>query len=585
MAGFSPSMTNRPIINRSTLVHLDDEAAKWARRAALLAGAAAIALFGVLVWREGIPRSIQPRQWEILSQVAVLVLVSAGYLFAWKWELAGALAMLVGSVLLGVLASIAYAPEDALIGCLAFFIPGALFLLHWQRRHSPIAVGGLVAGIVALLAFGGLASARVYNYYYGPTHPESTAPQIPVDLVTWIWSGAVTADTFTVKARLADDVENVHLLVERADHLGGTRVIAPAAGPSEDRVVAFEVAGLEASTEYRYAVATDHHADKGRTGRVVTFPEGPASFTIALGACIQTGSNGQVFDRIRELNPQLFLITGDFHYGDVSSNDPEQLRAMYERNLEQPGQQALYLSAPIAYVWDDHDFGGNDSSAVADSRFASREVYTEYVPHYALGAAGDVAISQAFTLGRVRFIMLDTRSARTPDAMPDGPDKTMIGSSQRAWLEQQLLEASGKYPLIVVVTSVPWIAAQTDAADNWSGFAYERAELANFIAENGIRSVALFGGDAHMLAIDDGTNSDYSASGNAPLPVFQAGALDRRGTTKGGPYSEGMYPGGGQFGVMQVEDMGGDSITVHWTGLNWKGETVVELTFESPLAP
>jgi phosphodiesterase/alkaline phosphatase D-like protein len=260
------------------------------------------------------------------------------------------------------------------------------------------------------------------------------------------------------------------------------------------------------------------------------------------------------------------------------------MREAFERNLEQPAQQRLFLNVPIAYVWDDHDFGGNDSSAVADSRFASRDVYGDYVPHYPLQQAGPVAISQAFTLGRVRFILLDTRSARTPDDMPDGPDKTMLGSAQVEWFKRELLRADGQYPLIVVVSSVPWISQATEGADDWGGFATERREIANFISSNGIDGVVLFGGDAHMLAIDDGANSDYSDEGQAALPVFQAGALDRRGTAKGGPYSEGEYPGGGQFGVMTVTDTGGSSITVQWTGMNWKGETIVAHTFKSPSA-
>jgi hypothetical protein len=93
--------------DRGTIVSVEDEVAKWARRAALGTGAASLALFSALVWQQGIPRSIDPRQWEILAQVTVLTFVGLGYLFAWRWEIAGAIAMLAGSVALGVLASIA----------------------------------------------------------------------------------------------------------------------------------------------------------------------------------------------------------------------------------------------------------------------------------------------------------------------------------------------------------------------------------------------------------------------------------------------------------------------------------------------
>jgi hypothetical protein len=117
--------------------------------------------------------------------------------------------------------------------------------------------------------------------------------------------------------------------------------------------------------------------------------------------------------------------------------------------------------------------------------------------------------------------------------------------------------------------------------DDWGGFAAERAEIANFIAANGIDNVMLLAGDAHMLAIDDGSNSDYSASGGGGFPVFQAGSLDRPGSVKGGPYSEGTYPGAGHFGLVTFTD-NGSSMTVRLSGRNWLGEELVGYSFSVP---
>ena len=83
-----------------------------------------------------------------------------------------------------------------------------------------------------------------------------------------------------------------------------------------------------------------------------------------------------------------------------------------------------------------------------------------------------------------------------------------------------------------------------------------------------------------MVAIDDGTNTDYSALGNASFPLLHAAALDRPGSAKGGPYSEGAFPGGGQFGLIEVVDNGGNSVTVHLSGIDWRGEVLVHYSFE-----
>jgi hypothetical protein len=95
----------------------------------------------------------------------------------------------------------------------------------------------------------------------------------------------------------------------------------------------------------------------------------------------------------------------------------------------------------------------------------------------------------------------------------------------------------------------------------------------------------MLSGDAHMLGIDDGTNSDYADGGGAGFPVMHAAALDRRGSIKGGPYSEGAFPGGGQFGLMTVTDEGGPTISIALSGRNWQDAEIVSYTFDAALTP
>jgi hypothetical protein len=137
---------------------------------------------------------------------------------------------------------------------------------------------------------------------------------------------------------------------------------------------------------------------------------------------------------------------------------------------------------------------------------------------------------------------------------------------------------------VVLVSGVPWIAPQDGARDDWGGFAAERADISNFIADNHIENLLMLAGDAHMLAIDDGSNADYSDSGAATFPILQAAALDRPGSTKGGPFSHGSYPGAGQYGLVTLADSG-DSITVQLSGRNWLREELVGYSFSVPVEP
>ena len=78
----------------------------------------------------------------------------------------------------------------------------------------------------------------------------------------------------------------------------------------------------------------------------------------------------------------------------------------------------------------------------------------------------------------------------------------------------------------------------------------DRAEISNFIKDNNITGVFGMHGDAHMLAYDDGRNNNYANGGGPNFPTFNAAAMDRSGSTKGGPYSGGTIAAGGQYGLM-----------------------------------
>lgn len=202
------------------------------------------------------------------------------------------------------------------------------------------------------------------------------------------------------------------------------------------------------------------------------------------------------------------------------------------------------------------------------------------MPHYPLAAGrGDVPIYQSFVLGRALFVT-DGRSERPPRRRPDAPEKTALGGAQKAWLRRTLLARRDRYAVIVWVNSFPWIGKASAGSDLWAGYDTERRELARFIEEQGISNLVMVSCDAHMLVIDDGSNNRYAPSGASGFPVLQAGALDRRGSLKGGPYSHGAFPGSGQFALMTIEDEGGPTVKIRWSGRNYKDEELVGLELE-----
>jgi len=581
--------TSQPLTSRrhrafDSLTLTDQVAARirWLARIWILVASVTFVAAGLL---GGVPTNPNLGNWQEPVQFALLLLTTLGGLIAWRWEAPGATIVVFGAVFLGVLATVENQPPVAFLTALTFLLPGVLFWLVWQRTQPPVVVVMLAIVMSGLLVTGGYASSRVYDYLFGPTHPQSATVIPRPDLVEWAWSGAASDSSITVNTRLTRDSEFVRLAVSDNPGMVAPVYSDPAIARDEanQRVVSLTVTGLKPDTAYWYAIAVDDRLDQARQGQVRTFPTGPASFSFAFSACARSGSNGQVFDAIRATDPLFYLVTGDIHYSDISSDDPDRFREELNEVLTRPAQSTLYRSVPTDYVWDDHDYGPNDGDRTSPARSAARSVYQQYVPHYPLAAGtGDVAIYHAFTAGRVRVIVTDTRSERDPSSDIDDRDKSMLGAAQKAWFKQQLLDANGQYPVIIWVNSGPWIDEPGTGKDTWGAYATERQELADFIAQNDITGLLMLAGDAHALAIDDGTNSDYSATQDGGFPVFHAAPLDNHASVKGGPYSEGTSTESGQFGLVSIVDDGGDSVTVTLSGRNYRGEEVLNYRYQVP---
>ena len=405
-------------------------------------------------------------------------------------------------------------------------------------------------------------------------------------LVQWMWSGALTTSSIQVKSKLWTNGENVRLVASVQTDLSQPIFSdAVSANSNNERIAALHLTNLQPGTQYYYAVEVDGVLDVKR-GRFRTPTAGAYSFTVCFASCARTNSTSQVFRRIAEVDPLLFIHLGDMHYENIAVNNPAIFHAAFDTVLASNAQSPLYENVPVAYIWDDHDYGPNNSDSLSPSRTASRMAYQQAVPHHALAAgAGNVPIYRAFTIGRVRFILTDTRSERDANSVHyQDPNKTMLGAAQKAWLKQELLAAQNSHAAIVWACSVPWLADFPNIEDDkWNAFEVERRELANFIQDNQIDKLFYIAGDVHMLAADDGRNNLYADGATSGFPVFQAAALDQSGSTlPSNTYSEGQWPREHQFGQINIMDNGGLGVEIEYIGRNiWFGDRI-NLKLTSP---
>ncbi len=386
--------------------------------------------------------------------------------------------------------------------------------------------------------------------------------------VLYFWSGGITSNSGKVNAVLKSPAEKVRLVVEvgyAPDGFDDTPIYSGYATANEanGNAVSLELTNLKPNTLYYYAFEIDGKKDENQEhkGSFTTFAAGAFSFKFVAGSC-NFFPNNRVYDKMRAQKPLFLLMPGDLHYANPSSSQIEPHRTAYEEKvLQQPREAKFLQNIPIAYIWDDHDFCGDNNDGSAGCGVAAYKAYKEYVPFYPLGAPEEShAIYQAFTVGRVHFIMTDLRSERKSG--------DIMSLDQKNWFKKEVMLAKMNNQLICWVSSVSFSG---NGSDNWGSYPATRTELANFFRDSNIVNMFIISGDAHMLAVDNGTHADFSDGKNNPnyYPILQTAALNNVGSDKGGEYSEGGTfpnpPFSSQWSTVEVRDNGTHFICVRFT--------------------
>ena len=566
---WSPHPAHRPW--RTGLFILSPYVTRWVGWAGSLLALGAAATLVVATVVVGIPSD--PEGYGFGSsisspaQLGLAALMGVAGLASLRWRALSCFLMALAATGLGLFASVEYAPRVAIALTALLLVPAVFTWFAWQPGETIGSITVLAVVTVTVLTITAFGSNEVYGYYFGPTHPESVAedPQWEAD---WLWLGAVGPRTATIVAGGWDDDADVELWYWTA----GEARTAERTEADGEGLARFVLTDLRPGTQYQYLVVEsgESSSDVSADSTFRTHREGAQNLIVVAGSCARSGSNGAVFDAIVGEDPDLFLALGDLHYANLDSSNPRDHLRQYARTLSQPGQAALFSSIPTAYVWDDHDYGPNDADRSSPSRLAVSEAYRRAVPNHGVDPNPDASIAQAFSVGRVRFVFIDTRSQR--DA------STMLGAVQLDWLIDELTGSAETHGLVVWANPTPWISQAGSGADDWSAYPEERRAIADALVEAGVDNLVMVSGDAHMVSIDDGTNSGYSSDGSPGFPVLHAAALDRIGNVKGGPYSHGAFPGGGQYGRLEILDDGGSVIEVRMSGHTWDGRELVQHT-------
>ena len=103
-------------------------------------------------------------------------------------------------------------------------------------------------------------------------------------------------------------------------------------------------------------------------------------------------------------------------------------------------------TTPSYGIWDDHDYGPNNSDRTFSYREETLEMYRRYWPNSGGGTSQTKGIFHKFRIADVEFFMLDDRYHRDPNEAEDR--KTMFGQGQIDWLKASLKASTATFKVI-----------------------------------------------------------------------------------------------------------------------------------------
>lgn len=284
-----------------------------------------------------------------------------------------------------------------------------------------------------------------------------------------------------------------------------------------DFIARFKLSRLEFGTRYDYEIYLD--------GLLVPLPSNPSfqsqamwrwrtdppPFRIAIGSCayindpdydrpIKTGDQPygggyEIFKTIASQQPDAMLWLGDnIYYREADWLNETAMRYRYAHGRSLPELRELLASTHHYAIWDDHDFGPNDSDRAYRTRETSLGIFKDYWGNAEYGTPEAPGVFSRFEWNDVEFFLLDDRYYRSPNRTPTKTNKVMFGDAQMQWLMDALVSSNAPFKIVAAGNQMMNPLTPFEAFGNYPE---EQKRLIDFIREARIPGVLFLSGDRH----------------------------------------------------------------------------------------
>lgn len=272
------------------------------------------------------------------------------------------------------------------------------------------------------------------------------------------------------------------------------------------------IGGLEPGTRYRYALYINGEAVPRdyrlsfQTQMLWQWRTDPPPVEFVIGSCAYVndtaydrpgtpyGSDYQIFKAIYDEAPDFMIWLGDNVYlreADWYSRSGILDRYTHTRSL--PEMQPLLGALHHYAIWDDHDYGPNNSDRSFRMKDVTLEAFRLFWGNPEGGLVDQPGITTMFQWADLEFFLLDNRYHRSPNARVTG-ERTILGAAQFEWLIDALAASYAPFKFVVIGGQV---LNSVESHENYAVFAAERERLLRAIRAEGITGVFFLTGDRH----------------------------------------------------------------------------------------
>ncbi len=281
--------------------------------------------------------------------------------------------------------------------------------------------------------------------------------------------------------------------------------------------------GLLPNTAYGYEIWLDGKSVSRpyplafRTPAVPEFQRTPVDFSFLFGSCLYLndstydypgkpyGQSPRILATMTNTPADFMLWGGDNVYLRVPDyTSAYGIRHRYHTNRAFALLQPLLAARPNYAIWDDHDYGPNDANRSFGLRDVSADCFRQYWANRSFGEPDNPGTYQRLSHGDADFFLMDDRSYRAPNELPDSvagrpnPRKEFYGPRQLRWLEDGLISSRATFKF--VLTGGQMLNPKADK-ECFRYYPAEYEELLNFIITNQIPGVVFLTGDRHFSEI------------------------------------------------------------------------------------